>query len=212
MGWFSSTQPDPTPLDSVRASAKAALSTFVSERLVRYPQNRGFFELGLARLVAGQMACESALKLITENPNDYRPLLDAICISPYRHMQRMFCGLQHMVLHAECAVDIDQRKGWLFLVGEGACDMYSQPFSTLEELHACHVQKMSDSPTKEYSAIRARSMNCAIDRLCHDLQCQPPHMLHKLTLFDLVEQTTVRMMEQAQDPRVTQHILQRGWA
>ena len=212
MGWFSSPPRDPSPLDSVRASAKAALSTFVSERLVQYPQNKAIFELGLARLVAGQMACEAALKLMAERPKDYRTLLDAISSSPYRGMQRMFCAFQHMALHSECLVDFEQRKSWLYLVGEGACDMYSQPFSTLGQHHACYMDKMRDAPTTQYSAMCARSMNCAIALLCRDLQCQPPHIACVMDLYTLIDSGTDDFMELVQDPRVTHNILQRAWA
>jgi hypothetical protein len=212
MGWFSSPPREPSPLDSVRASAKAALSTFVSERLVRYPQNKSFFELGLARLVAGQMACETALKLILERTDDYRTLLDALRISPYRGMQRMFCAFQHMALHSECLVDFEQRKSWLYLVGEGACDMYSQPFSTLEQLHACYMEKMSAAPTTQYSALCARSMNCTIDLLCNDLQCEPPHIFYVTPLYNVIESATANFLELLEDPRVTHNILQRAWA
>lgn len=212
MGWFSSTPRNPSPLDSVRASAKAALSTFVSERLVRYPQNKAFFELGLARLVAGQMACEAALRLMVESPNDYRTLLDAVSISPYRGMQRMFCAFQHMALHSECLVDFEQRKSWLYLVGEGACDMYSQPFSTLGRLHACYVEKMRGTPTTEYSAMCARSMNCAIALLCEDLQCQPPHIVYVMGLYKLLDSATADFMEPLRNPKATHNILQRAWA
>lgn len=212
MGWFSSRPRDPSPLDSVRASAKAALSTFVSERLTQYPQNKAFFELGLARLVAGHMACEAALKLMAESPNDYRTLLDAISNSPYRAMQRMFCAFQHMELHSECLVDFQQRKSWLYLVGEGACDMYSQPFSTLGQLHACYMDKMRDAPTTKNSAMCARSMNCAIDLLCKDLQCQPPHIACKMVLCTLIDSATDNFLEMVRDPRVTHNILQRAWA
>jgi hypothetical protein len=212
MGWFSSTPRDPSPLESVRASAKAALSTFVSERLVRYPQNKTFFELGLARLVAGQMACESALKLMVESPNNYRTLLDAIGSSPYRGMQRMFCAFQHMALHSECLADFEQRKSWLYLVGEGACDMYSQPFSTLEQLHACYIEKTRGTPTTEYSAMCARSMNCAIDLLCKDLQCQSPHIVYVMGLYKLIDSTTADLMESLRNTRMTHNILQRAWA
>ena len=155
MGWFSSPPRESLPLESVRASAKAALSTFVSEKLVRYPQNKDFFELGLARLVAGQMACESALKLMIDSPNDFRSLLDAINISPCLGLQRMFCAFQHMALHSECLMDFEQRNSWLYLVGEGACDMYSQPFPILGQLHACYMEKMRRTPTTEYSAMCA---------------------------------------------------------
>jgi hypothetical protein len=212
MGWFSSTPRDPSPLESVRASAKAALSTFVSERLARYPQNESFFELGLARLVAGQMACETGLKFMVESPSDYRSLLDAISSSPYRGMQRMFCAFQHMALHSECLVDFEQRKSWLYLVGEGACDMYSQPFSTLEQLHVCYMEKMRDTHTTQYSALCARSMNCAIDLLCNDLQCQPPHIVYVMSLYNLIESATADFLESLEDPRVTRNILQRAWA
>ena len=212
MGWFSSTPREPSPLDSVRASAKAALSTFVSERLVRYPQNKSFFELGLARLVAGQMACETALKLMLERTNDYRTLLDALSISPYRGMQRMFCAFQHMALHSECLVDFEQRKSWLYLVGEGACDMYSQPFSTLEQHHVCYMKKLRGAPTTKYSELCARSMNCAIDLLCKDLQCQSPHIVYVMGLYQLIESATADFMEPLRDPRATQRVLQRAWA
>ena len=195
MGWFSSPPRESLPLESVRASAKAALSTFVSEKLVRYPQNKDFFELGLARLVAGQMACESALKLMIDSPNDFRSLLDAINISPCRGLQRMFCAFQHMALHSECLVDFEQRNSWLYLVGEGACDMYSQPFPILGQLHACYMEKMRRTPTTEYSAMCARSMNCAMELLCKDLQCQSPHIVHVMGLYSVVMSATPVFME-----------------
>ncbi len=132
MGFLKTRSTTLTPMDSVRASAKAVLQTFIDERLERYPESEELFTQAVVNLVWRHKACEKVLEHMRETPGLYAPILDSMATSPYRTIQRVFCAFHHVAIHVQCMNSMEKYRGWFYLLTEGACDIYSQPFSVFE--------------------------------------------------------------------------------
>ena len=211
MGWFTAETPTLTPMDSVRSSVKAVLKTFVAERLERYPESELFFKRGLSRLVHGHRACEKALEYMEEDPQLFGELLASINASPYRNIQRMFCTLQHVAIHMQCLDEMEKLKGWFYLVGEGACDVYSQPFSVMEDYCADFKNNFEQETANKSSAIAARSIRIGMSGVCSALNCGPTHTIANLNLWTVLMSHMNISREFLDDERMTQFILEKEW-
>lgn len=141
-------------LNAVRAGVKASLSTFVSERLQRYPDGRQMFEEARAHLIIGHYACEQTLAAMVKNTDMFGHILKGINSAPFRHLQLFFCMQQLQLVNLLWAEDADFSQGWPALMAEGACDMYSQPCQLVADILSC-VDERPDAIQQE------RFVNCA---------------------------------------------------
>lgn len=180
-----------TPLDAVRQAAKASLATFVSERLVRFPGQQRFFETGRTHVILGHHCAEFALRRVTENPiGVFTPLLAAIQRSPFRNLQRFFVTIQLMLMYRDVVADPDGMKSWMYLLSEGACDTYSQPFSVFSNAHARYLASNEEHGAADYPAAFARAMNSCMDELYSDLMCGEHNAVGTMTVM----MTTIEVM------------------
>ena len=150
---------DPTPLSAVRTAFKAVIATFVEERLRRFPDSGEMFRLAQGYLVLGHHACEEAVTGLCSTTNaDTReawdPYARALLASPFRHLQILFCLQQLQLANDFFTDDADFGSGWASLLAEGACDLYSQPASIVQEL----MRRVAERPNANR---QMRFMNCA---------------------------------------------------
>jgi hypothetical protein len=154
---FRSAPKKQTAMDAVHSGVKAVLSTFVSERLSRYPDQKQAFESARAHLILGHRSCECTLQHLQETSSQsdmFGPLLEALATSPFRNLQVFFCTQQLVMINLFLAKNADFSHGPAALMAEGACDMYSQPFQFVEDVLGC-VSQQPDADPKE------RFINCA---------------------------------------------------
>ncbi len=173
-----------TTLDTVRQAAKASLSTFVSERLVRFPDKQRLFETGKTHLIIGHHCAEFALRQVIENPAGvFSPLLAAIHQSPFRNMQRFFVTVQLAIMYRDVVENPGNTKSWMYLLSEGACDMYSQPYSVFTNTHTQYLAKNKAAGSGDYPQLMARAMNCCMDGLYSDLGCGNQNVIGTMSIM-----------------------------
>ncbi len=202
-----------TPLDTVRQAGKASLATFVSERLARFPDQRNLFETGRTHVILGHFCAEYALQRVTENPlNLFTPLLAAMQRSPFRNLQRFFVTVQLVLMYRDFVANPEGMKSWMYLLSEGACDMYSQPFSVFTNTHAHYIARNKEYGESDYPAMLARAMNCCMDGLYTDLACGEQNAFGTMNVmmatFEVMDSLTA---DKKIAPRVAELMLKNDW-
>jgi hypothetical protein len=150
---------EPTPLSAVRTAFKAVAATFVEERVRRFPDSEPMFRLAKGYLVLGHHACEMAINDLfttgdTQTQRSWEPYANALLASPFRNMQILFCLQQLQLANSLFADKADFSADWASLMAEGACDLYSQPWSIVQEL----MRRVAERPEADRTK---RFMNCA---------------------------------------------------
>ena len=149
----------PTPLSAVRTAFKAVIATFVDERVRRFPDSGQMFRLAQGYLVLGHHACEEAVTGLCSTTNaeireNWDPYARALLASPFRHLQILFCLQQLQLANTLFTDNADFNSGWASLLAEGACDLYSQPTSIVQEI----LRRVAERPDADR---KMRFMNCA---------------------------------------------------
>jgi len=171
---------EPSPLDAVRSFVKAILRTFVEERIRRCPNNPfmlNLFQQGKAHLAISHHTCEDFLEMVLPKQDVlFGPVCAAVLNSPCRNMQRFFCTLQLVHAYQWHLVDPNGLTSWLYLVAEGACDIYGQPFELFARLQNSEQDWLRRESTSEGGMRALRFAHCAMIDLFRELQCGTPHI------------------------------------
>ncbi len=150
---------EPTPLSAVRTAFKAVIATFVEERVRRFPDSEPMFRVAKGYLILGHHACEMAISDLfasgdTQIQRSVEPYANALLASPFRNTQILFCLQQLQIANSVFTDNADFSAGWASLMAEGACDLYSQPWSIVPEL----MRRVAERPEADRTM---RFMNCA---------------------------------------------------
>jgi hypothetical protein len=181
------------PLATVRDFVRNVLSTFVEERLQRFPANPAmvnFLQQGKAHLAIAHDTSETFMRLGLNRNEDplFGAVHSALPRSPLRSVQRYFCTLQLIHAYQRYLMNPAGMKSWFYLVSEGACDIYGQSYDLCVRLINSASGGLGGESSAEAPAWALRFANHALLDLFAELQCGRPHANASLAALQVFEE------------------------
>ena len=209
----------PVPLAPVRDFVRTVLSTFIEERLQRFPDNSAmapFLQQGKAHLVISHDACEAFMRVALKRVEDpfFGALHAALPRSPLRSVQRYFCTLQLIHAYQRYVMNPSGLKSWFYLVSEGACDIYGQSYDLCVRLVNNACGGLGGEPVAEGPMRAARFADHALRDLFAELQCGNPHphaSIAALRVFEHLYGGSIENLEPQDFVQIGEWLIANNW-
>lgn len=203
----------------MRDFARTVLETFIEERRQRFPARPDllpFFRLGRAHLAIAHDQCEVFLRLLHSKDNGpfFGCIHSALHRSPVRYTQRFFCILQ--LIYAKCHFlrSSPQLQAWLFLISEGACDIYGQSYDLFLRLESEESEWQAHEPASNNDERSLRFTLCALMDLVREFNCDLPHpevIAVTVRVLDELIDGSVKELDEQGILNVGEHLVRSSW-